>query len=263
MINFKKIKIYFLLIFVILNFLYVAPSYSSITSREDLFNTALDLSSNGNFNLALKQWNSYLELYPDDAAALSNRGNVKLVIGDTEGSINDQEKAINLNPNELDPYINRGIAEEALGLWLLAKKDYMFVISKDSENFSALYNLANVEGSLSNWENARDLFSKAAKYNPGFAMARSSMALADYQLGNLDEAEKELKKLIRRYPTFADARAALTALDWSKGMSGEAESTWIAVRELDSRYADEEWLLNVRRWPEKPTKDLMKFIALK
>ena len=89
----------------------------------------------------------------------------------------------------------------------------MFVISQDSKNFSALYNLANVEGSTSHWEKARDLFSKAALYNPGFAMARSSMALADFQLGNIDESEKELKKLIRRYPTFVDARAALTALN--------------------------------------------------
>ena len=79
----------------------------------------------------------------------------------------------------------------------------------------------------------------------------------------MDECEKELKKLIRRYPTFADARAALTALEWAKGISGEAESNWIAVTELDSRYGDEEWLINVRRWPQKPTKDLMNFIALK
>ena len=139
----------------------------------------------------------------------------------------------------------------------------MFVISKDNKNFSALYNLANVEGSLSNWENARELFSKAAEYNTGFAMARSSMALADYQLGNIDESEKELKNLIRRYPNFADARASLTALNWSKGLSGQAESNWISVIELDPRYSDEEWLTKVRRWPPQPTKDLMNFIDLK
>ena len=148
-------------------------------------------------------------------------------------------------------------------MWLQAKNDYLYVISKENDNFSALYNFANVEGSLADWESARNLFSKASELNPGFAMARSSMALADYQLGNMEECEKELKKLIRRYPTFADARAALTALEWSKGIYGEAESNWITVTELDSRYADEEWLIKVRRWPQKPTKDLMKFIALK
>ena len=262
MITFKKVKVCFLLFFVFVNIFYIAPCYS-ISYREDLFKNALNLSAAGEFNLALREWNRYIDSYPGDAAALSNRGNVKLVVGDLEGSIDDQNKAIDLNPNEVDPYINRGIAEEALGLWLLAKKDYMFVISKDNENFSALYNFANVEGSLANWEEARDLFSKAAKYNPGFAMARSSMALADYQLGNIDQSEKELQKLIRRYPTFADARAALTALNWSKGISGKAESNWIAVTELDPRYSDEEWLIKVRRWPPKPTKDLMRFIALK
>jgi len=262
MITSKKVKVYFLLILVFVNIVYIAPCYS-FSLREDLFKNALDLSSNGKFNLALQEWNHYLDTYPDDAAGFSNRGNVRLVIGDLEGSIDDQNKAISLNSSEIDPYINRGIAKEALGLWSQAKKDYLFVISKDSKNFSALYNLANVEGSTSQWEKARDLFSKAALYNPGFAMARSSMALADYQLGNIPESEEELTKLVRRYPTFADARAALTALNWAKGEFGKAESNWIAVTELDPRYSDEEWLMKIRRWPPKPTRDLMNFIDLK
>jgi tetratricopeptide (TPR) repeat protein len=262
MITFKKVKVYFLLILVFVNIFYIAPVYS-LVSREDSFKNALDLSSRGEFNLALQEWDRYLNFYPDDAAGLSNRGNVKLVLGDVEGSIDDQDKAIRLSPSEIDPYINRGIAEEALGLWSQAKIDYMFVISQDDKNFSALYNLANVEGSTSHWDKARDLFSKAALYNPGFAMARSSMALADFQLGNIDKSEEELKKLIRRYPNFADARAALTALNWSKSEFGKAESNWIAVTELDPRYSDEEWLKNIRRWPPKPIKDLMNFIELK
>ena len=262
MISLKKVKICFLLFFVFVNFFYIKPCHS-LSLREDLFRNALDLSSGGEFNLALQEWNSYLDSYPDDAAAFSNRGNVRLVVGDVEGSIDDQNKSISLNPSEIDPYINRGIAEEALGLWSQAKKDYLFVISQDSTNFSALYNLANVEGSTSKWEKARELFSKAALINPGFAMARSSMALADLQLGNIDKSEKELKNLIRRYPTFADARAALTALNWSQGESGKAESNWISVTELDPRYSNEEWLIKVRRWPPKPTQYLMNFIDLK
>ena len=190
MITFKKVKVYFLLLFVFANVFYIAPTYS-FDSREVLFKNALDLSSGENFNLALEEWNSYLDSYPDDAAGFSNRGNVRLVIGDAKGSIDDQNKAISLNPSEIDPYINRGVAEEALGLWPQAKKDYMFVLSLESKNFSALYNLANVEGSTSQWEKARDLFSKASLYNPGFAMARSSMALADFQLENIDEYEQE------------------------------------------------------------------------
>ena len=251
-----------LIIILLLIVLHISPTYA-LDSRELLFREALNFSSEGQFDTALDKWNDYLDTYPDDPAALSNRGNVKLVVGDPKGSITDQNRAIELNPSELDPYINRGIANESLGLWLQAKEDYLYVISKDKENFSALYNLANVEGSLNDWEKARSLFYQATQYNPGFAMARSSEALANYQLGNLESSERELRKLIRRYPTFADARAALTALQWSKGKSGEAESNWIAAVELDPRYAEEEWLLEVRRWPPVPVNDLMKFISIK
>ena len=115
MITFKKVKISFLIIFVFLNIFYIAPCYS-LSLREDLFKNALELSSSGKFNLALQEWNQYLDSYPDDAAGLSNRGNVRLVVGDAKGSIDDQNKAISLNPSEIDPYINRGIAEEALSL---------------------------------------------------------------------------------------------------------------------------------------------------
>ena len=84
MIIFKKLKICFLLIFVFVNFFYIAPCYS-LSSREDLFKNALDLSSAGKFNIALQEWNRYIDLYPNDAAGLSNRGNVRLVLGDVEG----------------------------------------------------------------------------------------------------------------------------------------------------------------------------------
>ena len=255
-------KNFYIILILFLFIVHISPIYA-LDSRELLFREALNFSSAGEFNSALEKWNDYLESYPDDPAALSNRGNVKLVVGDPKGSIVDQNRAIKLDPNELDPYINRGIANESLGLWIQAKEDYLYVISQDKENFSALYNLANVEGSLNNWDKARSLFYKAAQYNPGFAMARSSEALANYQLGNFEDSEKELRKLIRRYPTFADARAALTALQWSKGKSGEAESNWVAVVELDPRYAQEDWLLEVRRWPPTPVRDLMKFIAIK
>ena len=105
MITFRKAKVWFLLIFIFFNIFYIAPSYS-LPFREDLFKNALDLSSSGKFNLALQEWNQYLDSYPDDAAGLSNRGNVRLVLGDLKGSIDDQNKAISLNPTEIDPYIN-------------------------------------------------------------------------------------------------------------------------------------------------------------
>jgi len=63
MITFKKVKVCFLLIFIFVNIFYIAPCYS-LSLREDLFKNALDLSSSGNFNLALQEWNNISILIP-------------------------------------------------------------------------------------------------------------------------------------------------------------------------------------------------------
>ncbi|QEY32477.1 tetratricopeptide repeat protein [Synechococcus sp. RSCCF101] len=231
-------------------------------SLPQLFDQALTASQEGRFGDALPLWDLVLERSPADAAAWSNRGNVRLALGDGEGAIADQTRAMELAPEEADPHLNRGTAEEALQRWSEASADYRWILERDPEDASALYNLANVEGSQQHWSEARRLFEQASLVRPGFAMARSSAALAAYQLGDRAEAEAELRRLIRRYPLFADARAALTALLWSRGAGGEAESNWAAASGLDPRYRQREWLLAIRRWPPAPTQDLMDFLAL-
>ena len=227
-----------------------------------LFEKALQESNDGDFIQAEKDWDFYLKENPNDAAALSNRGNIRLALGDPQGAIRDQTMAIEISPEDLDSYLNRGIAEEALQRWDDASKDYKYVLNQNPKDVSALYNLGNVMGSMDNWIEAKKFFSQAASSNNAIAMARSSEALAIYQLGDIELAEKKIRILIRKYPLFADARAALSALLWSKGFSGEAESNWAAAAGLDIRYREKDWLLNIRRWPPRPTNDLIAFLAL-
>ncbi len=238
-------------------------------SLPQLFDQALTASRDGRFGDALPLWNQVLEIAPGDAAAWSNRGNVQLALGDPEAAIADQTHAIELEPGSPDPHLNRGTAEEALQRWDAAEADYRWILEhppasakEEDVRPSALYNLGNVQGSRGDWPAARDCFVAAADARPGFAMARSSAALAAFQLGEFNEAERELRSLIRRYPLFADARAALTALLWRRGASGEAESNWAAASGLDPRYRQQEWLLQTRRWPPEPVQALQQFLAL-
>ncbi len=230
---------------------------------EILFQNALNASKEGDFIKALDSWDEFLFFFPNNAIALSNRGNVRLALGDPEGAVLDQTNAIDILPLEIDPHLNRGLAEEALGQWDEAINDYQWILQRDASNSSALYNLGNVMVSKSNWIKSQSLFNAALLSRPDFAMARSSKALISYQLNQLDDAEKELRFLIRKYPMFADSRAALSALLWKKGYLGEAESHWAAASGLDSRYRQKDWLLKVRRWPPEPTHDLMSFLELK
>ena len=226
------------------------------------FERALSASREGRFGDALPLWDQVLELAPSDAAAWSNRGNVRLALGDAEGAIADQEQAMLLDPQSVDPHLNRGVAEESLARWEAADADYRWILERDPEDASALYNLGNVEGSRDDWAAARRCFEAAALARPGFALARSSAALAAFQLDDLEASEVELRRLIRRYPLFADARAALTALLWQRGARGEAESHWAAASGLDPRYRPAEWRLQIRRWPPRPVQALAQFLAL-
>ncbi len=259
MITKKVVKVLLLLSII---FVCIPSSTQAQVLPKYLFEKALQESNDGDFVQAEKDWSSYLQENPFDAAALSNRGNIRLALGDPQGAIRDQSKAIEISPEDLDPYLNRGIAKEALHLWEEASIDYKYVLTKNPKDVSALYNLGNVMGSMDNWIEAKKLFSQAASSNNAIAMARSSEALAIYQLGDLELAEKKIRTLIRKYPLFADARAALSALLWCKGFTGEAESNWAAAAGLDIRYREKDWLLNIRRWPPKPTNDLIAFLAL-
>jgi tetratricopeptide (TPR) repeat protein len=237
-----------------------------------LFDQALRASREGRFGDALPLWNQVLEVAPDDAAAWSNRGNVQLALGDPEAAIADQTRAIALEPASSDPHLNRGTAEEALQRWDAAEADYRWILERAAGDpqdasagevrASALYNLGNVQGSRGDWPSARASFEAAADLRPGFAMARSSAALAAFQLGELEAAERSLRSLIRRYPLFADARAGLTALLWQRGARGEAESNWVSASGLDPRYRQREWLLSTRRWPPEPVEVLQQFLAI-
>ena len=258
MIQIRLVKVLILLSIV---FTFVPFASQAKELPKFLFEKALQESKDGDFIQAEKDWSLFLNDNPDDAAALSNRGNIRLALGDPQGAIRDQTKAIEISPEDLDPYLNRGIAEEALKLWQEASNDYNYILKKNPTDVSALYNLGNVMGSIDNWIEAKRLFSQAASSNNGIAMARSSEALAIYQLGDLELAEKKIRILIRKYPLFADARAALSALLWRKGFTGEAESNWAAAAGLDIRYREKDWLVNIRRWPPNPTNDLIAFLA--
>ena len=255
MINIRVVKVLLLL-----SIIFVPFSSQAKVLPKYLFEKALQESKDGDFMQAEKDWSFYLNDNPDDAAALSNRGNIRLALGDPQGAMKDQTMAIKISPEDLDPYLNRGIAEEALQLWEDARNDYNYVLKKNPKDVSALYNLGNVMGSMDNWSEAKRLFAQASSSNN--AMARSSEALAIYQLGDLELAEKKIRILIRKYPLFADARAALSALLWRKGFIGEAESNWAAAAGLDIRYREKDWLLHIRRWPPQPTNDLGAFLAL-
>ncbi|WP_081599203.1 tetratricopeptide repeat protein [Prochlorothrix hollandica] len=230
---------------------------------DDLFQKGLAASQAGHFEEAEAYWTAAIELYPQNPAAWSNRGNTRVSQFKLEAAIADFNQAVALAPNLPDPYINRGIAWEGLQQWDKAIADYDKALIFNPKDPVAYNNRGNAQGGAGDWEAASRDFKKAAFLAPGFAGANVNYALSLYQVGNVQESTRLLRGLVRRYSKFADPRAALAAVLWGQGLIGEAESNWYPVIGLDPRYGNVNWLRDIRRWPPAVVSSLEKFLALR
>lgn len=228
----------------------------------DLYQRAFSATDQGDFATAEQLWTEAIERMPSNPATWSNRGNSRVSQFKLEAAIADFTRASEIAPDEPGPYLNRGTAWEGLKDWDRAIADYNRALALDPDDAVAFNNRGNAEGGKGNWEAAKADFYRAAELQRGFALPNMNYALTLYQLGDKPEGTRKLRNLVRRYSQAADPRAALTAVLWDQGLQGEAESNWAAAVNLDRRYADIDWVRNIRRWPPALADALERFLTL-
>jgi tetratricopeptide (TPR) repeat protein len=240
-------------------------SYSSaqLDRGDDLRTQAFLATNKGDFQAAEGYWSQLLELFPQNPAIWSNRGNARVSQHKLPEAIADFDRSIQLAPQLTDAYLNRGAAWEGMQEWEKAIADYRHILAVDPDDAMAYNNLGNAHAGQGNWAKAKEYFQQATQLDPKFAFARANYALALYQLGEQAEAIRTLKNIARKYRDFPDVRAALTAALWQNGQRGEAESNWIAAIGLDSRYRDLNWVKDNRRWPPVMVAALENFLQLR
>jgi tetratricopeptide (TPR) repeat protein len=241
----------------------VKVTESELKAGDELTKKAFNATNIGDFTTAERYWSQLIELFPQNPAIWSNRGNSRVSQNKLEAAILDYNRSIELAPNVTDPYLNRGTALEGLGKWNEAILDYNRVLEIDPKDAMAYNNRGNAKAGLEKWEEAIADYQKCSEMAPNFAFARANYALSLYQIGERDKAIKTLRNLTRKYAQFPDVRAALTAALWTTGQQGEAESNWVAVMGLDGRYKDINWVKNIRRWPPSMVVALQKFLDVK
>ncbi|MGB3491188.1 MAG: tetratricopeptide repeat protein [Elainellaceae cyanobacterium] len=241
-----------------------SPAFAAdnIQAFESLKADAIRATQSGDFATAEMYWSQLIDAFPDNAALLSNRGNVRASQNKLDEALADYNQAVDLAPLEADPYLNRGATLEALGRWDEAIADYNQVLKIDPDDVAAFNNRGNAEAGKGNWDEAIADYMRAMEIDSGFLLAQINYDLALYETGETGKAIQNLKGLARKYPRFADARAALTAALWDQGLQGEAESNWVAAYGLDRRYRDTDWLLHIRRWPPSLVRALDRFLKI-
>lgn len=189
---------------------------------------------------AERAWTRVIDVDPENAAAISNRGNTRTSMGLCKEAKEDFNRAIELAPNEPDPNLGRGVAEECLGEFEAALGDYAEANKKNialtgREDPVTYNNRANAEAGLGRWEDAVRDYKRAAKMQPGYVFPLASAALASYQIGDDAEAIKQMRLLLVKYPELVDMKAALAVIYWKQGDFAKAETAWYNVLNEDPR----------------------------
>jgi tetratricopeptide (TPR) repeat protein len=183
-------------------------------------------------------YNSSISQNPDKAIMFTNRGAVKINMGDLQGAIDDFTKAIELSPEDAAAYSNRGMAYSSTGRLERAIEDYDKAVELNP-NYAGVYNnWGKTEQDKGDLDKAVKNYDKAIELNPNFADAYNNRGNAYQAKGDLDKAIKDYDKAIELNPYFALAYFNRGNAYNNKGDHDKAIKNYHKAIELDQNYAD-------------------------
>lgn len=155
------------------------PAYSPAFLRA--FEQALSVK--GSWQDQDKAWSEVVRLGPDNAAAWSNRGTLRLQNQQWAAAYEDLQQAVALEQQQTG-----------------------------SVSAVVLNNLGNVEGALGRWEDAMQHYQQAAEDPEMGSIAGANHALAAWETGQDDAAIKAARSLLRRYAVGSGSCCQATCL---------------------------------------------------
>ena len=155
------------------------------------------------FNNSIAELDAEIKLRPTSQAFIK-RGEAKVNLGQYEEAILDFNSAIELNNKDDFAYVNRGAAKGQLGMSISALNDLDKGIELNP-SFLGFYNRGVIKAQLGKKAEAIKDFDKAIELDSNDAVAYSVRGLSKYQLGLYEGALDDYDRAIRVDPTLTDA----------------------------------------------------------
>jgi tetratricopeptide (TPR) repeat protein/WD40 repeat protein len=161
---------------------------------------------------AVAAYSKALELRPDHVEAWANRGLAHSELGEQNRAVADYSKALELDPKSSWVWNNRGTSYSRLGQWDRALADYSKALALSSEDGMARRNRAWIYLKLRQWDKAADDYSKVLEREPGNAVCWNFRAVAYQQQGQAGKAAAD----------FAQAQA----------LAGQQAEIWFTLGQI-------------------------------
>ena len=154
---------------------------------------------------ALSAYDRAIQLDPDNVTAYVNRGTVNIELGQYKEAVSDFDEAIRLNPSYADAYVNRGTVNIELGQYKEAVSDFDEAIRLNPSYADAYVNRGTVNIELGQYRAAIADFNRALLMQPNDAKAYINRGTVNIELGQYKEAVSDFDEAIRLNPSYADA----------------------------------------------------------
>lgn len=207
-------------------------------SDKTLAGRANALSSAGDYNEALRDFNRAISINPQNARAYTNRGVVFMYLKDYTSAIADFSKTISLGFHFPVTYLNRGRAYYESGNYTEALNDYEEAIKNEPEFADPYINKGIVYDDIGDFPSAIESYSEAIKLAPERGKIYHHRAISYGKVGKYEAAIKDFNALIGMMPEYAEAYLNRAVTYGTSGRYDEALVDFNKAISLDPSYAE-------------------------
>ena len=164
-------------------------------------------------------------------------GNVLMMLGQIEIAIEAYSHAIELNPNNVFAYTNRGVAYHAKGDYTRAVADYTKAIELKPDYAKAYYNRGVGYYEEGEYDSAVKDFSKAIELKPDYIEAYNNRGVVYREKGVVNHAISDYTKAIELKPDYIEAYNNRGVVYGKTGDFDRAVADYTKAIELKPDYA--------------------------
>ena len=194
-------------------------------------NLGVLFQTQGQLNLASKQYKQSLRLKPDYVEALCKLGKVELSLQNSLTAVECFQRAVEITP-EKEGYNYLGMALCAQGYGRDAEKAFQDAIALDSEFSIAYLNLGLMLKNQGNLNAAEDSFRRVLGFEPESIDALNQLGLVLQSQNRLEEAKKCFSRILELNPQHNEGHKNLGSVYQALGLLEDA----IVHRQLAIKY---------------------------
>jgi tetratricopeptide (TPR) repeat protein len=154
------------------------------------------LTQNKNLKEALALAEEAVALGQDEIRHLYTLGEVRLALGDEEGSEKAYRKVLDLDPEDPNAHLEIGLYHERRGEVERAEEHFVEALKQDPSNPRSLYSYASLYYATDDLETAEELLVRAIAADPGYSPALSALASIRARRGEYDASLDFIEKAV-------------------------------------------------------------------